>query len=204
MRRRVRHHVNPLNARFLDNKAVRLSARGRPMEVELGCADARFLFERAPKHPETDFIGVELREALVEQVNEKAAELGLSNLRAVFANISTELDVLFADASLARVFVNFPDPCFKLRQQKRRIMNVELAKMLAQKLVPGGELLFQSDIWELGIDALCALESEPALANLAGEWCFLRENPYDSKSLREVHVEEDGVRVWRAWFRRPG
>lgn len=202
MRRRVRHHVNPLGARFLDTNATRIVGRGRPIEVELGCADARFLFERAPRHPEVDFIGVEIREPLVEEVNERAAELGLPNLRAVFANISTELDTLFEDAAVRRAFVNFPDPCFKLRQRKRRIMTRELAAVLARKLVPGGELLFQSDVWSLGIDALCVLEAEEGLRNLVGPWRFLRENPYDSKSLREVRVEEDGLRVWRLWFAR--
>jgi tRNA (guanine-N7-)-methyltransferase len=192
--------VNPLGARFLDTRAAKVRSRGRPIEVELGCADARFLFERAPRHPETDFIGVEIREPLVEQVNERAAEAGLGNLRAVFANISTELDALFDDRSLRRVFVNFPDPCFKLRQRKRRVMTAELAAQLARKLEPGGELLFQSDVWSLGIEALCVLEGEPGLVNLVGPWRFLRENPYDSKSLREIRVEERGLRVWRAWF----
>ncbi len=49
---------------------------------------------------------------------------------------------------------------------------------------------------------MAALESADGLRNLVGEWCFLRENPYDAKSLREVHVEERGTRVWRAWFER--
>jgi tRNA (guanine-N7-)-methyltransferase len=202
MRRRVRHHVNPLGIRFLDTSAERLHTHGRPLEVELGCADARFLFERAPKHPDTDFIGVEIREPLVDEVNGRAQALGVPNLRAVFANITTELDVLFADDSLTRIYVNFPDPWFKERHRRRRLMNDELAAILARKLVPGGELLFQSDIWTLGIEALAALESASGLRNRVGEWRFLRENPYDAKSLREVRVEEHGVRVWRAWFER--
>jgi tRNA (guanine-N7-)-methyltransferase len=202
VRRRVRHHVNPLGNRFLDTNAGRLEPRGRPLEVELGCADARFLFERAPRHPDVDFVGVEIREPLVEQVNEQAAELGLSNLRAVFANVSTELDALFADGSLRRVFVNFPDPWFKVRHHKRRLMSPELAAVLARKLEPAGELLFQSDIWELGIEALAALEGEPGLQNARAPWTFLRANPYDAKSLREVRVEERGLRVWRMLFRR--
>lgn len=204
MGRRVRHHVNPLGARFLDTNATRIVSRGRPLEVELGCADARFLFERAPRHPDVDFVGVEIREPLVEEVNEKAAALGLSNLRAVFANLSTELEVLFEDAAIRRAFVNFPDPCFKLRQRKRRIMTRELAAVLARKLAPGGEILFQSDVWSLGIDALGVLEATEGLVNLVGPWRFLRDNPYDSKSLREVRVEEDGIRVWRLWFARSG
>ncbi len=127
MRRRVRNHVNPLGLRFLDTSAERLRTRGGPIEVELGCADARFLFERAPKHPETDFIGVEIREPLVEEVNERAEALHVPNLRAVFANITTELDILFADDSLTRIYINFPDPWFKERHRRRRLMNDELA-----------------------------------------------------------------------------
>jgi tRNA (guanine-N7-)-methyltransferase len=204
MRRRVRHHVNPLGARFLDTRAARIERRDRPLEVELGCADARFLFERAPRHPEVDFIGIEIREPLVEQVNERAVEARLSNLRAVFANISTELDVLFADGTLDRVFVNFPDPCFKHRQRKRRLMTPELAATLARKLTSTGELFFQSDIWSLGVEAMAALEGEPGLRNLVSPWSFLRDNPYDSKSLREIRVEETNVRVWRLWFAKSG
>lgn len=202
MRRRVRHHVNPLGIHFLDTQAVPVPTRGRPIEVELGCADARFLFERAPRHPGTDFVGVEIRRPLVEEVNERANQLGLSNLRAVFANITTELDVLFADDSLTRVFVNFPDPWFKERHKNRRLMTKELGATIARKLLPGGELLFQSDIWDLGLDAMAALELVPSLRNRAGAWCFLRDNPYAERSLREVRVEERGIRVWRAFYER--
>jgi tRNA (guanine-N7-)-methyltransferase len=203
LRRRVRHHVNPLGGRFLDTRAVRIERGGRPLEVELGCADARFLFERAPRHPDVEFVGVEIREPLVDEVNELARERGIANLRAVFANITTELDTLFGDGALRRIFVNFPDPWFKARHHKRRLMTPELARVLARKLEPGGELLFQSDIWDLGIDAMCVLEGEDALVNTAEEpWTFLRDNPYEEKSLREVRVEEDGVRVWRLLFRR--
>ena len=196
--------MNPLGGRFLDTHAVRVPSTQRPVEVELGCADARFLFERAPLHPDCDFVGVEIRQPLVDTVNEIAAERGLTNLRAVFANITTELNILFGDASLQRVFVNFPDPWFKQRHAKRRLMTAELATTIADKLVPGGELLFQSDIWTLGIEAMAVLEGEPSLHNTQGAWSFLRENPYDAKSLREVRVEEDGVRVWRLLYVRAG
>lgn len=202
MRRRVRHHVNPLGGRLLHTHAARIVRGARPLEVELGCADARFLFERAPHHPEVDFIGVEIREPLVDEVNELARSRGIPNLRAVFANITSELDHLFEDGALRRIFVNFPDPWFKARHHKRRLMTHELAGVLVRKLEPGGELLFQSDIWDLGIEALFVLECEAGLTNVAGEFGFLRENPYDAKSLREVRVEEYGIRVWRMLFRR--
>jgi len=203
VKRRVRHHRNPLHSSFLERRAERLALPERaPVEVELGCADARFLFERAPRHPETLFIGLEIREPLVEQVNEQARALGLPNLRACFAHVNVDLDALFADGRLARVYVNFPDPWFKRRHRKRRVMNEELADVLFRKLAPGGELFFQSDIWDLALDAMSVLEAS-AFRNRLGAWSFARQNPYDARSLREVRCEELDVRIWRMRYDRP-
>lgn len=178
---------------------------GRHVEVELGCADARFLFERAPHHPDTFFLGLEIRKPLVAQVNEQAAERQLTNLSAVFCNINVDLPYLIADGSLARAFVNFPDPWFKRRHQKRRLMNEELVATLHRKLRPDGELFFQSDIYDLALDAMAALEAAPHLfANTLGPWSFSRHNPYGARSLREVRCEERQLRIWRLCYRRLG
>jgi tRNA (guanine-N7-)-methyltransferase len=202
-KRRVRHHVNPLGARYLSPLAEPLALPPGEVEVELGCADARFLFERAPARPATMLVGVEIREKLVKQVNRLAAEQGLANLRAVFANMNVELHQLFPDDSLARVFINFPDPWFKRRHHNRRVVNPELVEVLHRKLRRGGELFFQSDVFDLALDALATLEEAGALFdNRAGAWSFLRENPYGAQSLREVRCQERGVRIWRMLYTR--
>lgn len=206
MARRVRHHVNPLRSPFLGRTVPALALPpGRPVEVELGCADARFLFERAPHHPRTHFLGLEIRKPLVDLVNRRAAEAKLDNLQAVFCNINVDLPSLLPDASLARVFVNFPDPWFKRRHQKRRLMNDELVEVLHRKLRKNGELFVQSDVFDLALDAMAVLEAAPArFANLHGAWSFARANPYGAKSLREVRCEERGLRIWRMCYRRVG
>jgi tRNA (guanine-N7-)-methyltransferase len=199
---RVRHHVNPLRAEFLARSLtpLPLPASGE-VETELGCADARFLFERAPSRPATRFYGLEIRGALVEQVNRTARELSLDNLSAHACNINVDLDRLFPDRRLARVFVNFPDPWFKRRHHKRRLMAPELVEVLHRKLRPRGELFFQSDVFDLALDALGVLEAADALfCNHMGPWGFLRSNPYGAKSLREVRCEERGARVWRLLY----
>ncbi len=176
---------------------------GVDVEVELGCADARFLFERAPQHPATLFVGLEIREPLVEQVNLDAAERGVANVRAFFAHVNVDLDALFPDERLARAFLNFPDPWFKRRHHKRRVVTPELVETLHRKLRPGGALFFQSDVFGLALDALGVLEAAPSrFANLAGPWSFARENPYGARSLREVRCEELGARIWRMHYRR--
>lgn len=205
---RIRHHVNPLHAQYLQTGAgpVSLPEAGE-VEVELGCADALFLFERAAAHRAAGrnvaCVGVEIRRDLVEDVNQRAAEAGLEKLSAVFANINVDLDALFPDGRLARVFINFPDPWFKRRHQKRRVMTEEVAATLHRKLAPGGHLFFQSDVFDLALDAMAAIESTDLFTNARGEpWSFLGENPFGAKSLREVRCAERGMAIWRMLYRR--
>lgn len=201
---RVRNHVNPLRSVYQrgDAPPVPLSESAE-VEVELGCADAQFLFQRAAAHPEVQCVGVEIREDLVDDVNLRAAAAGLGNLRAVFANINRDLDHLFPDGRLARLYINFPDPWFKTRHKKRRLVNAELAEVLQRKLVPGGALLFQSDVWDLALDAMSVLEAEERLENRQGPWSFLRaEHGYAARTLREDRCVEKGWPIWRIAYRR--
>lgn len=204
MKRRVRHHVNPLGLPFLggDARPIPLPASDVAVEVELGCADARFLFDLAPQHMDRFFVGLEIRLPLVKQVNELADARQLSNLRAHFCNVNVDLDRLFPNRRLARVYINFPDPWFKARQKKRRVVTSDLVEVLRRKLATDGELFFQSDVFDLALDAMAVLEAS-GLRNEDGPWSFSRVSPYAAKSLREVRCEEKGGRIWRMRYREP-
>ena len=159
---RVRHHVNPFHLRLLDIAPERLAApvgQDEALQIELGCADAQFLFQLARRDPLGSYVGVEIREPLVDDVNRRAEAEGLHNLRALFAHINLDLQRLFAGHRIRRFFINFPDPWFKRAHHNRRIVNPELADQLVSMLEPGGELFFQSDIWDLAIAAMEVFET---------------------------------------------
>ena len=200
---RFRQHVNPLKASFLELRHERLLLpEGRDVEVELGCAEAQFLFERAVLRPDIVPIGLEIREDLAAEVNSRAAKLG-SPVRVVFCHANHDFAELFAPGSLARIFVNFPDPWFKRRHRKRRVVDATLAQEMAAALRPGGELFFQSDVWDLSLDALGVLEDQPTLRNRAGSWTFWKEgNPYGVRSRREEGCEEEGAPIWRLLYEK--
>jgi tRNA (guanine-N7-)-methyltransferase len=206
MAKRLRHHVNPLKGAFVHPHAaaVPLPVSGE-VEVELGCADAQFLFARAAAEPALTCIGVEIRREMVAEVNRRALASGLGNLRAVFANINVDLPALFPVGRLARVFINFPDPWFKRRHHKRRVLTPEVARVLIEQLAPGGLLFFQSDVFDLALEAMAVLEEvgeTMGLRNQAGPWSFISANPWRAKSLREVRCEERGLRIWRLLYLR--
>ena len=207
MSKRIRHHVNPLRLDFYATGAQRVELPAdRPVEVELGCADARWLFERAAADPNLALVGVEIREELVKLVQRRVRASGLDHrLRVVYANINQDLDTLFAGGSVARFVINFPDPWFKQRQRKRRLMTDELVRDLWRKLRAGGEVFFQSDVWDLALDAMDVLErADDAFENVRGPWSFLGKNPYGVRSKREANCQEEGRAIWRMLYRKMG
>ena len=203
---RIRQHVNPLKSDLLEIADVpRLAPpAGQALDVELGCAEAHFLVDLARADRHTLFVGVEIRRELVTFTSRELARAGLANVQLVFANMSVDMGRLFAPGSVRRFFLNFPDPWFKSRQHKRRVIGPELMTEIHRSLTPDGELFVQTDIFELALDAMGALEGmAPArFVNAHEPWSFLPANPYAAKSRRERQCEGEGARVWRLLYRR--
>jgi tRNA (guanine-N7-)-methyltransferase len=201
-RRRIRHHVNPLSVHHMDTGASRVVLTpDRSVEVELGCAEGEFLFSRARVAPERSYVGVEIREALVHRVNQRAA-LESAPVQAVYANLNLDLEALFAPGSVDLCHVNFPDPCFKRSQHKRRFFSLDLAGAIARVLTADGLLAVQTDIWDLGLEALEILEQSDDFVNLLGEWTFAPDNIFGARTRRERFCLEQGDKIWRLRFRK--
>jgi tRNA (guanine-N7-)-methyltransferase len=201
---RVRQHVNPLKSDLLEIADVpRIEvAAGRAIEVELGAAEAHFLIDRALADRETLFVGVEIRRDLIEIANAGFMQAGIANARSVFANMSVDMPRLFAAGSVRRFFLNFPDPWFKSRQHKRRVIGPALIAEIGRALAPGGELYVMTDIFTLALEAMASLEGSELFESARGPWSFTQDNPYGAKSRRERQCEGEGARVWRLLYRR--
>jgi tRNA (guanine-N7-)-methyltransferase len=203
---RVRQHVNPLGLGFEQFRGRRPRLEpGRPVEIEVGCAEAQFLFERAAADPSRQYVGFEIREQLAAVVNAAAEERGLP-VQVVFCNANLHLADLMPAGVVCRAYLNFPDPWFKRRHHDRRMIDDRLLAALGRVMAAGGELLVQSDVWEVALDALAVCEGhDDVFANAAGPWSFWRGgNPYGVRSWREQHCEEEGLPIWRILHRRLG
>ena len=199
---RMRQHVNPLGLGFKTYRdAIPTLDPERPVEVEIGCAEAQFLFERASAEPGGQYIGLEIRDSLVHRVNARARAEGVP-IQALVCHANHHLRRVCGDAAVDVVHVLFPDPWFKKRQRKRRVVDPQLARDIRAVLKPGGELHFASDVFEVALDALAVFEEEESLQNVSGPWSFYKEpNPYHARSWREENCEERGMRVWRMLYR---
>ena len=202
---RVRQHVNPLKSDLLEIEVERVEVElGRRLEVELGSAEAHFLMDLARADPAGLYVGIEIRREVVDRANKACAGAGLDNVRSIFANMSVDLPDLFAPGSVQRFHLNFPDPWFKSRQQKRRVVGPTLACDLHAALARGGEVFVQTDIFDIALEAMAVLEAEDPrrFTNLAAPWTFFPRNPFEARSRRERQCETEGARIWRLLYRQ--
>jgi tRNA (guanine-N7-)-methyltransferase len=199
---RIRQHVNPNQVHFARFRGDRPVLDGRPVELEIGCADAQFLFERAAQDGARQYIGLEIREDLTRLVNKRAGTLG-APVQAVFCQAQLHMIERFPPGAVDRVYINFPDPWFKRRHHDRRMVDETLAAGIAAVARAGADVFVQSDVWDIALDAMATFERDDRFINQAGEWTFWREgNPYGVRSWREQNAEETGLPIWRMLYRR--
>lgn len=104
---------------------------------------------------------------------------------------------MFAPRSVDRFHLLFPDPWFKERHHKRRVIEAGLVDTIADQLRDGGELHVASDVFEVALEIMDVVEASPRLRNMIGAWGFWRGNPFEAASRREQTTLARGQRVWR-------
>lgn len=196
--RRIRHHVNPLSFREepspLDWATV-FQNPNLPLEVDVGAAKGYFMLERARSSPDVNIIGLEIRKPMVERIQGAIQKEGLRNAAALCCNANRSLTTIFKGASLSRLYVHFPDPWFKKRHHKRRIMSPEFIVEIAQVLAIGGEFHFATDFSEYAEEVL-AMMSRCRDFSAAERWAA----PFGIMTERERVHSSRGDPIFRYRF----
>ena len=128
------------------------------------------------------------------------------NVRVLFCNANISLEAwmeALPNDRLQRVSIQFPDPWFKRRHRKRRVLQPALLLAIAAALQPGRELFLQSDV-------PAVIEPMVALTELCG--CFERPeqdtrpwregNPLPVPTERERFVLAQAMPVYRVLYQR--
>lgn len=212
-RLRVRQHVNPLSLKYQTPPTLPpwekvYSNVSQPFFLDIGSARGRFLLEMAQIQPEYNFLGLEVREPLVTEANEIRDQLGLTNLHYLFCQVNSSLAVVLDSLpakALNFVTIQFPDPWFKKRHGKRRIVQPELVNTLAKYLTPHdshlqGGVFLQSDVEFVIKEMARHFEHHPSFYRETAAW--LPENPLAVATEREISTLEQGQPVYRTLFHR--
>jgi len=117
----------------------------RPLEVDLGCGDGKFLMEMAAQFPERDFLGVERLLGRVRKVTKKLTKRRLENCRVLRLESRYTVEWMLPEASVSRLHLLCPDPWPKFKHHRRRIVQLEFLEAVWKSLIPCGEFLFMTD-----------------------------------------------------------
>ncbi|PPJ53343.1 hypothetical protein CBER1_00918 [Cercospora berteroae] len=145
--------------------------------ADIGCGFGGLTFALSPKFPSNLILGLEIRTSVTSFVQDKARALrtqhtqtnGYQNVSCVRANTMKFLPNFFHKSQLEKIFLCFPDPHFKARKHKARIVSMTLNSEYAFVMKPGGKVYTITDVEDLHLWMVEHLEAHPSFERVGEE-----------------------------------
>ncbi len=129
----------------------------RPLEIEVGSGKGLFLMSHSERRPNHNFLGNEIAIKYSQFAAHRLARLQCNNAFMICGDGLKLFRELLADEIAVAVHVYFPDPWWKERHRRRRVIQPEMVKDIQRILVPDGRLHFWTDVeeyFESGIETI--------------------------------------------------
>lgn len=159
MTRRIRTHTNPLTiCQRLHHVAHRIPFESySAVNLDIGFGKGQFIKQYATQHPDELMIGVEVRQQMVRRFESQSVP---HNCVPIWGSGMICLADVIPDQSLHRLFIFHPDPWFKKRHHKRRVLTREFLQLARSKMAPGGRVYISTDVYCLYNDMMNTLQLE--------------------------------------------
>lgn len=177
-----------------------LFGRKVPKILEIGFGMGETTAAIAQRHPENDYLGVEVHTPGVGSLLARIAELHLGNVRVIQHDAVEVLQTMIGPDSLDGVHIYFPDPWPKKRHHKRRLIQPPLVSLLVSGMKSSAVLHTCTDWEDYAKQMLEVLSADPQLANTASGYADRPDARPQTKFERRGL--ELGHRVWDLVFRK--
>ena len=164
---------------------------GNPVCLEIGCGRGDLAVSFGPTHRDVNLIAIDIHTRGTANILQGIEKQSLVNTRVVEGDVLVLLK-RFADASLTEVWVFFPDPWPKPREQRRRLMRPDVVLELARVLKVGGVLRLATDIedyWRKSITVVAANASFDDPEFSRPEWRI--ETVFERRGINEGRQSVD-------------
>ena len=208
----MRQHVNPLSKNFfkLDplpplNEVFKNPKL--PLHLDIGCASGDFLFELSLANQNWNYLGIEIREKLVLNANLKKKSKENKNLYFSFGNANNIFDHSKNKSIIkfiTSISFNFPDPWFKKKHHKRRVIQPKLINTLSSSLKKGSLIFIKTDVKSLfDYMELSILDSINFKKIVNDDLQFYESfNPNRIRTNREKYVMLNQQQIYESIFRK--
>lgn len=152
-----------------------------PIVLELACGKGEYTIGLAQAFPERNFIGIDIKGDRIARGSMAAQMLGLTNVAFLRTDINF-LHEFFESGEVNEVWITFPDPQPRPKQEKHRLTHPRFLSLYQQLLSPGGTLHLKTDSSILFNYSLHTIQETPSFHDLQ-----YTTNLYNS-SLNEIHI----------------
>ncbi len=208
----MRQHVNPLSNTFREIKPIPplkeiFIHSKNPLHLDIGCGSGNYLIKLALQNKHWNYLGLEIREKLVLNAKLKSKKEYIDNLFFVFGNannlISDSINN-FPKDTLSSVSFNFPDPWFKKRHHKRRVIQPQLICTISKIMSPGGFITIKSDVIELFqyMDLTIRESNQFISYNYQNHEIDKSFNPFKLKTNREKYALEKKLTIYEKLYKK--
>lgn len=170
--------------------------KNQPLHIEVGSGKGQFIVEMAKRHPEINYIAVEIQTSVIVTILEKQIDEQLPNLQILHGD-GSDLTEYFADGEISLLYLNFSDPWPKKRHTKRRLTSEHFLKQYQQILPNKGEVHFKTDnqgLFEYSLSSMSTFGM-----SFKKVWLDLNKSDYPDNIMTEYEEKfsSRGNRIYR-------
>jgi len=140
-----------------------LFGNDHPLEVEVGSGKGLFMTSASQANPSHNFLGVEIMTKYAAYSAGRLSRSGVANGMMVSGNAEPLFAQRIDPGTLEAVHIYFPDPWWKKRHRKRRVLNETSIPNYSRSLRVGGRLHFWTDVldyFEQTIESIAEIAPE--------------------------------------------
>ncbi|KAI5188574.1 tRNA (guanine-N7-)-methyltransferase [Nematocida sp. AWRm77] len=171
---RQRAHANPFSDHDIAYPLNPEAYGKSPEMVDIGCGYGGLLFKLSEMYPEKTSLGMEIRKKIVEYVELKiqyrrAEHKDCHNVSVVRTNSMKFLPNYLGKDTVEKMFILFPDPHFKKKKHKARIVSPAMLDIYQYVLAARGLLYLSTDVEELFEYMVETVEKHPLFERVSRE-----------------------------------
>ena len=178
--------------------------RDAPLEIDIGSGKGMFLASASAERPDHNFLGIEVSGKYARFCAAKLASRRAPNARMIHGNAKDFLSEVLPGGQVTALHVYFPDPWWKKRHKRRRVMNEPFVRDMQRTLLPGGKLHFWTDVEEYFATTIALISAATDLTGPLHVPVRSPKHDLDYRTHFERRMRLHGEPVFRAEFVKKG
>ena len=195
-------HLLPLDSLPEPTDPQALFPRSAPVELEVGSGKGLFLSSSSAAAPDRNFLGAEISGGYARLCAGRLAAARSTNARIIHGDALSFVRDRLPDRCLAGIHVYFPDPWWKARHRKRRVLSEAFLLQAGRVLEAGGQLHVWTDVEEYFQEAMAAAAATGLFGPPVEEPAGQPQHDLDYRTHFERRTRLAGAPVWRAVLQR--